>query len=341
MNDTRGQVVTHSGQRDPGVLRGVRRWALRRRRGRLARRERRLTRSPTSRRSATPARDTAANPWTDWQKSYTARGAHRAGSRPYTGAIGTVRGFPKVRRGEGGRIITRDGAWVERLGARSRARSCGGRSAPGTGASGSTQNKNITGPIRDALRRGDVPPGPADVTRSRASTGGSRQQFQTGGDLPQRRAPASRSGSAARSTGSTASIGGPNEPTRHAGVADRRHQPRWRYAGPLRAGTHPGRSAGSGTHALWGRVLAEYLDRGGTDGSLGFPTSRVRDDGGGGTLAALRARHHRVPRRAGGAGSPETVGSAQQSSAALGSGAFVVHANASLNPSRSSWPARP
>jgi hypothetical protein len=42
---------------------------------------------------------------------------------------------------------------------------------------------------------------------------------------------------------------------------------------------------GLGTHALWGRVLADYLDRGGTDGSLGFPTSRVRDDGAGGTLA--------------------------------------------------------
>lgn len=43
--------------------------------------------------------------------------------------------------------------------------------------------------------------------------------------------------------------------------------------------------AGSGAHALWGRVLGEYLDRRGTDGSLGFPTSRVRPDGSGGSLA--------------------------------------------------------
>jgi trimeric autotransporter adhesin len=42
---------------------------------------------------------------------------------------------------------------------------------------------------------------------------------------------------------------------------------------------------GVGAHALWGRVLGEYLDRGGTDGSLGFPTSRVRPDGGGGSFA--------------------------------------------------------
>ena len=46
--------------------------------------------------------------------------------------------------------------------------------------------------------------------------------------------------------------------------------------------------AGAGAHALWGRVLAEYLDRGGSDGPLGFPTSRVRSDGSGGSLAEFQ-----------------------------------------------------
>jgi hypothetical protein len=32
-------------------------------------------------------------------------------------------------------------------------------------------------------------------------------------------------------------------------------------------------------------VLDEYMDRGGTDGALGFPTSRVRSDGSGGSVA--------------------------------------------------------
>ena len=51
-----------------------------------------------------PGEDTAANPWTDWRKSYTA-GELTSRLEPYTGSIGTVRGFPRVRRGEGGRII--------------------------------------------------------------------------------------------------------------------------------------------------------------------------------------------------------------------------------------------
>ena len=43
--------------------------------------------------------------------------------------------------------------------------------------------------------------------------------------------------------------------------------------------------SGVGAHALWGRVLSEYLDRNGADGPLGFATSRVRGDGNGGSLA--------------------------------------------------------
>jgi uncharacterized protein with LGFP repeats len=34
--------------------------------------------------------------------------------------------------------------------------------------------------------------------------------------------------------------------------------------------------AGLGAHALWGQVLSSYLGRGGAQGELGYPTTRVR-----------------------------------------------------------------
>jgi uncharacterized protein with LGFP repeats len=44
---------------------------------------------------------------------------------------------------------------------------------------------------------------------------------------------------------------------------------------------------GTGTHALWGRVLSAYLDAAGPGGALGFPTSRVRKLDGGGQRASF------------------------------------------------------
>ena len=92
--------------------------------------------------------------------------------------------------------------------------------------------------------------------------------------------------------------------------------------------------SGIGAHALWGRVLSEYLDRNGADGALGFPTSRVRGDGNGGSLADFE--HGTIPApTVNGVDSPDARlrGAAQQSSAALVSGALDVHANAPAKPS--------
>jgi uncharacterized protein with LGFP repeats len=45
--------------------------------------------------------------------------------------------------------------------------------------------------------------------------------------------------------------------------------------------------SGSGADALWGRVLATYVDRNAVDGPLGFPTSRVQRAGDGSTSATF------------------------------------------------------
>ena len=227
-----------------------------------------------------PGENTPANPWTDWQKSYTAR-ALTDRLAPYTGPIGTVRGFPRVRRAEGGRIIT------------ATVRGAGG-SAPITGselrwAIGAWDgriwidtNRNITGPIRDRYDEVMCRPGlPASAIQSVA--GGSRQRFQQGAIF--------RNGGAGITVwlrgaiyGEYRDVGGPKSklgmPASQVVAVD--------PGAGTRAIFEKGRilaKAGSGAHALWGRVLGEYLDRGGTDGSLGFPTSRVRPDGSGGSSA--------------------------------------------------------
>jgi uncharacterized protein with LGFP repeats len=47
-----------------------------------------------------------------------------------------------------------------------------------------------------------------------------------------------------------------------------------------------------GAHALWGHVLETYKKHGGAGGSLGLPTSRVRDKKGGGVRATFQ--HGRI-----------------------------------------------
>jgi len=41
----------------------------------------------------------------------------------------------------------------------------------------------------------------------------------------------------------------------------------------------------TGAHALWGNVLAAYLNHGGAGGALGMPTTRVQPRDGGGVRA--------------------------------------------------------
>ena len=229
-----------------------------------------------------PGESTPANPWTDWQKSYTA-GALTDRLAPYTGSIGTVRGFPKVRRATGGRIIS---ATVRGSGGSASITGSELRWAIGAwdGRIWIDTNRNITGPIRDRYDEVMCRPG-LPVSANQSVAGGSRQRFERGAIF--------RNGGAGITVwlrgaiyGEYRDIGGP---TSKLGMPASQVVPVNPVAG-TRAIFEKGRilaKAGSGAHALWGRVLGEYLDRGGPDGRLGFPMSRVRPDGGGGSLASF------------------------------------------------------
>jgi len=227
-----------------------------------------------------PGEDTGANPWTDWQKSYTA-GELTNRLAPYTGSIGTVRGFPSVRRGTGGRIIK---ATVR--GASGQASIRGSELRWAIGAWDAriwiNKDKNITGPIRDrydaSMCRPGLPTSPIESV-----SGGSRQRFKHGAIF--------RNGGEGVTVwlrGSIyaeyKSIGGPKSKLGMPVSKIVRVNP----GSGSRALFDKGRilsKKGLGAHALWGRVLGEYLDRGGTSGALGYPTGRVHGDGSGGSTA--------------------------------------------------------
>jgi SpoIID/LytB domain protein len=225
-----------------------------------------------------PGEDTGANPWIDWQKAFTA-GELTNRLTPYTGSIGTVRGFPKVRRGTGGRIIT-----TTVRGTNGSASISGSELRWAIGAWDVriwiNKDKNITGPIRDRYDAVMCRPG-LPTSRIESVEGGSRQRFEkgaifrNGGDgitvwlrgaiFREYRAVRGPKGHLGMPTGQIVDVGpGTRALFEHGRI----------LAKP-----------GTGAHALWGRVLNEYLDRGGADGPLGFPTSRVRSDGSGGSLA--------------------------------------------------------
>ena len=102
---------------------------------------------PYLRAECDPGEDTAANPWTDWERSLSAAELTSRLS-PYTGGIGTVRDFSRIERGAGGRIITatvRGGSRSVRItGAELRA-----AISAWDGRIWIDRNKNITGAIRD------------------------------------------------------------------------------------------------------------------------------------------------------------------------------------------------
>ncbi len=276
VNDTRGQVVTHNGTviqafyaaSDGGHSDAVEdvwhggndAYAV-----------------PYLKAECDPGEDTAANPWLDWQKSYPA-GELTGRLAPYTGSIGTVRGFPRVRRGEGGRIIT---ATVR--GSSGSASITGSELRWAIGAWDGriwiNKDKNVTGPIRDRYDALMCRPG-LPTSRIESVEGGSRQRFESGAIF--------RNGSEV-----TVWLRGAiyREYKAIKGPKGRLGMPTGQVVGVgagSRAVFEGGRilaKQGTGAHAVWGRVLKEYLDRNGTEGPLGFPTSRIRRDGGGGSIA--------------------------------------------------------
>jgi stage II sporulation protein D len=240
-----------------------------------------------------PGEYTSANPWTDWKRSLSA--SELTGRlAPYTGGIGTVQGFSTIRRGQGGRIIS-----LRANGSSSSAVVTGSELRAAIGAWDGRiwigANQNIVGPIRatyDALMcRPGLP-----TTKVTSIDGGARQRFQRGGIY--------RNGVA----DVTVWLHGPID-TEYLGVGGapgRLGLPTTSVVtlkGPgggaigARISFHRGRiySKAPAAHALWGRVLAMFVDRGGAVGALGFPTTRVHADGSGGTLATFEHGTIRCP----------------------------------------------
>jgi SpoIID/LytB domain protein len=243
-----------------------------------------------------PGEWTAANPWTDWTKRYSA-GDVTARLAPYTGSIGTVRRFASIRRGDGGRII----AAVVVGGAGSR-RVTGSQLKAALGLYDErvwiNSDHTIRGAIRSRYDHLGCRPG-LPTSHQRVVDGGAQQFFQTGGLY--------RNGAADltvwlrgpidhefRGVGAAAGVlGVPTSTTkslsRNGGCAGCE---RISFVG----GTiYYGPS--SGAHALWGNILGAYKKHGGAGGALGLPTSRVRPKDGGGVRATFQ--HGRITCRHG------------------------------------------
>ena len=225
-----------------------------------------------------PGEYTPANPWTDWKRQLSA-GELTSRLSPYTGGIGTVTGFPKIKRGRGGRVIT---AVVK--GTSGQASVSGSELKSAVSAWDSrlwvNQDKNIVGTIRakyDSLMCKPGLPTSSVVTMA----GGARQKFQVGGIY--------RNSAAGVSVWLRGAIYkeyvGVGGATGQLGLPSTQVKPVPGTPGEriLFKGGRIYAKGGAGTHALWGKVLGEYLDRGAATGSLGFPTSRVHSAGGGTT----------------------------------------------------------
>ena len=280
VNDTRGQVVTHRGNviqafyaaSDGGHSDAVEdvwhggndAFAI-----------------PYLKAECDPGENTSANPWIDWQQSVhggradePSRAVHRARSA----RCGASRGSA----GRGRSHHHGDGRGAARLGRDHRLGAAVGDRRVGRAHLDQREQEHHRADPRP-LRRGDVPPGSADVADPERARAG-RASASSRGRSSATAAPASPSGCAGAIYREYKAIGGPKStlgmPTSQIVDVDP-----GREAGRSSRGGRILAKPGAGAHALWGRVLDEYLDRGGTDGSLGFPTSRVRGDGSGGSLA--------------------------------------------------------
>jgi len=223
------------------------------------------------------------NPWTRWSYAF---GAATLTSRlaPYTGAIGTVLGFPALAHAEGGRILR---ATVRG--------SAGSATVSGTELRAAlglpddrmwvNSDKNILGAIRLKYDSVMCRPG-LPATGPVALPGGSRQLFAKGGIYRNRgvdltvwlRGPIFTEYIGAG--GAIGTLGLPTSDVRTLRTATARSA----CAGCRRIAFAGGRiysKARIGAHALWGPVLSAYLAHGGGTGALGFPTTRVRGDGNG------------------------------------------------------------
>lgn len=225
-----------------------------------------------------PGEYTSANPWTDWTRSFTASSvSSRLG--PYTGGIGTITRFTNVRRGVSGRIVS-----AIARGTAGSAAVAGSelRSALGLpdGRVWINTDRNIVGAVRgkyDALMCRPGLPRSSVLGLSH----GSRQLFQLGGIYRNSQVDLTvwlkgaihdeylGAGGASGRLGLPVS-GAVRPALMHAAQT---------CSSCRRIVLEGGRiyfKAGLGAHALWGPVLTAYLGRGGAQGELGYPTTRVQ-----------------------------------------------------------------
>ena len=230
-----------------------------------------------------PGEYTSANPWTDWTRTFSGSTV-TARLGPYTGGIGTVRGFRDIRRGVSGRIVS---AVARGTGGTARVSGAELRSALGLpdGRVWINHDHNIVGALRAKYDSLMCRPGTA-TSQTLVLDHGSRQLFQRGGLYRNGRVDLTvwLRGSLHReylgAGGAPGRLGLPvstaANPTRVLAAST--------CGGCRRLVLEGGRiylKPGIGAHALWGPVLSTYLGRGGASGPLGYPTSRVRRVDGG------------------------------------------------------------
>jgi SpoIID/LytB domain protein len=230
-----------------------------------------------------PGDYTAANPWTDWNRQFTAA-ALTSALVPYTGDIGPVSGFGNIDRGVSGRIedAVVHGATGDATVSGSELRSA---LALPDDRVWINADKNVLGDIRSKYDSLMCEPGlPTSV--SKALPGGARQRFQSGaiyrngvlevtvwlkGPLYEEFLVAG---------GAQGQLGLPVTDPINIGKLPGLDCP----DGCARADFEHGRiywKGALGAFALWGNVMMSFGAQGGAGGSLGFPTSRVqtRDNG--------------------------------------------------------------
>jgi SpoIID/LytB domain protein len=229
-----------------------------------------------------PGEYTSANPWTDWTRTFTASGLSSR-LAPYTGGIGTITRFTDVRRGISGRIVSAiargTGGSASVAGSELRA----GLGLP-DGRVWINSDRNIVGAVRAKYDAVMCRPG---LPRSGVLLlgNGSRQLFEAGGIYRNSQVNLTvwlRGAIHAEYLGVGGAGGRLGLPesvvVRVALTHSATSCPSCR-----RMVLERGRiyfKSGLGAHALWGPVLSAYLGRGGAQGALGYPTTRVHVDAG-------------------------------------------------------------
>jgi stage II sporulation protein D len=246
-----------------------------------------------------PGDFTAANPNRVWHVSYSAAKVTDR-LHGYTGNIGRVTGFSDVERGVSGRIIR-----MRVQGGSGSSVITGTALRAGLGLRDDrvwvNRNKNVTGKIRATYDAANCRPG-LPTTAEAKVPGGSRQRFESGAIY--RNADAVTAWLRVRINDEYRGAGGAKGPL---GLPTSREKRLTRVsgcaAGCSRMAFDHGRiywKSAAGAHALWGRVLNEFLRRDGVQGPLGFPTSRVQKAADGSTSATFEHGSISCPPRGGG-----------------------------------------